>query len=122
MSTEKTMEQLAADAVRKTLERGDWIHMPVAAQIAKMGMDELVRQAELAKETVEGLPTQADPSDIDDQGWVSDGWAAWRLVLRDGENPAVVYFSREPTYAERKAFAAAAKVPVASAVAEARPK
>lgn len=126
MTVEKLtpLEEAAANAVEQALSNGQWIHMPVSHKVAEMGLDALKRRDELAKaeEAGPGEASPADVTDIDDQGWISDSWAAWRLVLRSGDNPAVVYFTRQPTYAERKAFAAAAKIPVAHAVAEERPQ
>ena len=113
------LEEKAADAVLKAIDSGQWLDSPLAGYVYEKGLAGLKRRAEEAQQS---QATRADATDIDDQGWIDESWAAWRLVLRNGDNPAVVFFSREPTYAERKAFAAAAKVPVADAVVEERPQ
>lgn len=113
------LDEAAADAILKAINNGDWLASPLAIYVYERGLEELKRRAEEAQQS---LATRADATDIDDQGWIDESWAAWRLVLRSGENPAVVFFSRQPTYAERKAFAAAAKVPVADALVEERPQ
>lgn len=111
----KTLGEIAEGAVREVIGQ-DWASSQLSNCLTEMVTVALQKCGET------GAATQVDPSEMDEHGWIEESWAAWRLVLRDGENPSVVFFSREPTYAERKAFAAAAKVPVASAVAEARPK
>lgn len=126
MNTEKLtpLEEKAADALEKALSNGDWLQSPLCLEISKLGLEALKRRDQLVAEAENdnAEPTRADATDMDDQGWISDGWAAWRLVLRSGENPSVVFFSRKPTYAERKAFAAAAKVPVVDVIEEERPQ
>lgn len=126
MSTEKLtlLEEKAANALEKALENGDWLKSDFARDVFSMGLGAMQRREDLAAaaENDNNEPTRADVTDMDDQGWINDGWAAWRLVLRSGENPSVVFFSRKPTYAERKAFAAAAKVPVSEVIEEARPQ
>lgn len=111
----KTLNSIAESAVKQVIGE-DWAQ----SQLSNVLQDMVSVALEKCGET--GGATQADPSDLDDQGWIDESWAAWRLVLRGGENPSVVFFTREPTYAERKAFAAAAKIPVAHAVAEERPQ
>lgn len=111
----KTLDDIADAAVREVIGK-EWAQ----SQLANCLRDMVSTALQLAGES--GSAIQADPSDIDDQGWIDESWAAWRLVLRTGDNPAVVFFSRQPTYAERKAFAAAAKVPVADALVEERPQ
>lgn len=113
------LEDKAADAVLEVIRNGKWLDSPFASYVYEKGLAGLKRRAEEAEQD---QPTRADATDIDDQGWIDESWAAWRLVLRTGDNPAVVFFSRQPTYAERKAFAAAAKVPVADALVEERPQ
>ena len=113
------LEEKAADALLKAIDNGQWLGSPLATYVYEKGLAGLKRRAEEAEQD---QPTRADATDIDDQGWIDESWAAWRLVLRTGDNPAVVFFSRQPTYAERKAFAAAAKVPVADALVEERPQ
>ena len=115
----QTLEEKSADAVLKAIDSGNWLNSPLATYVFEKGLEGLKRRAEEAQQS---QATRADATDIDDQGWIDESWAAWRLVLRTGDNPSVVFFSREPTYAERKAFAAAAKVPVVDAVAEERPQ
>ena len=115
----ESLEVKAADAVLKAIDNGEWLGSPLAVYVYEKGLEELKRRTEEAQQS---QATRADATDIDDQGWIDESWAAWRLVLRTGDNPSVVFFSREPTYAERKAFAAAAKVPVVDAVAEERPQ
>ena len=117
------LSQNARD-VMKALGNSTWLDSPIAGKLAEIGLDAISRRDKLQEEenAAPGNATRADVTDIDDQGWISDSWAAWRLVLRTGDNPSVVFFSREPTYAERKAFAAAAKVPVSDAVVEERPQ
>lgn len=113
------LEEKAADAVLQAISSGEWLNSPLATYVYEKGLEGLKRRAE---ETQQSQATRADATDIDDQGWIDENWAAWRLVIRSGENPAVVFFTRQPTYAERKAFAAAAKVPVTDAVVEERPQ
>lgn len=113
------LEDKAADALLKAIEKGDWLSSPLASYVYEQALAGLKRRAEEAEVN---QPTRADSTDIDDQGWIDESWAAWRLVIRTGDNPAVVFFTRQPTYAERKAFAAAAKVPVVDAVVEERPQ
>lgn len=113
------LEDKAADALLKAIDNGQWLTSTLATYVYEKGLAGLKRREEEAEQA---QPTRADATDIDEQGWIDESWAAWRLVLRTGDNPAVVFFSRQPTYAERKAFAAAAKVPVADAVVEERPQ
>lgn len=126
MTTEKLtdLENAAADAMLQALGCDDWLRLPNADKLAQIGLDAIERRQKLQAQenAAPEEATRADASDIDEQGWISDSWAAWRLVLRTGNNPAMVFFSREPTYAERKAFAAAAKIPVVDAVVEERPQ
>lgn len=111
----KSLDDIAEDAVKQVIGE-EWAQSELTDYLRRMVFYALQKCGET------GAATKVDPSEMDEHGWIEESWAAWRLVLRDGGNPSVVFFSREPTYAERKAFAAAAKVPVASAVAEARPK
>lgn len=110
----KALNDIAETAVREVIGT-DWAQSQLGNCLQEMVSTAL----QLCGETGGAAPV--DPSDMDEHGWIDESWAAWRLVLRTGDNPSVVFFSREPTYAERKAFAAAAKIPVASAIAEERP-
>ncbi len=58
--------------------------------------------------------------DINEEGWHHDVAYAWRLLLQNGANSAVVYFATEPAYATVKAFARAAGMPVNSVQVEQR--
>lgn len=127
MNTEKLtpLEEKAAEALEKALANGEWLNSPFSLEISKIGLEALKRRDELEASAVNGNGPEArqtDGGDIDENGWLNESWAAWRLVLRTGENPSVIYFSRKPTYAECKAFARAALVPVAEAVIEERPE
>lgn len=57
--------------------------------------------------------------DMDENGWLNEGWAAWRLTL-PMDNPAVIYFTTKPSYAQCVAFSRAAGVRVDQAVVEER--
>lgn len=127
MNTEKLtpLQERAANVVDKVLQDGTWIdNQYLANHVAEMGLSALKRRSELeaAQANDNGPEATKTDGDIDENGWLSESWAAWRLVLRTGDNPAVIYFSRKPTYAESKAFAKAAAVPFADAVIEERPE
>ena len=47
-------------------------------------------------------------------------WANWRLILAEGDEASAVYFTRKPTYAEKKAFCAIAGISPEKAEAEER--
>lgn len=76
-------------------------------------LDKLLRDVEDLK--VMAQPEEAKFYEGDGPGWPE--WARWRIILTGGEQgqiPPVVYFSREPTYSEIKAFAAAGRIPAVS--------
>lgn len=80
---------------------------------------EMHRERKVAESRNNHGAEQAD-CDVDENGWLNEGWAAWRLTLPMSDNPAVIYFTREPTYAQCVAFSRAAGVRVDQAVVEER--
>ena len=123
MTTEKLsqLEQSAADAVQNMITKGNWNDNPVLAKrIAELGISAIEKRDEWEAKQDSQPSSQAAEGEIDEQGWISEPWAAWRVTLTTGDNPSVVYFSRKPTYAECKAFARAAGIPADQAIATER--
>lgn len=110
-----TLDDIAEKAVQEVIGQ-DWAQ----SQLSNCLKDMVRTALESCGEA--GGAKQVDATDIDDAGWIDESWAAWRLVLRTGANPAIIYFTRKPTYAECKAFARAASVPVGDAIIEERGK
>ncbi len=58
--------------------------------------------------------------DINEEGWHNDVAYAYRLLLQNGAQSAVIYFASEPHYSTVKAFARAAGLPVNAVQVEPR--
>lgn len=61
---------------------------------------------------VRGLVAVDEPEEPEKEPELAEWphWANWRLILSEGDEASAVYFTRKPTYAEKKAFCAIAGI------------
>lgn len=118
-----SLEAKCHDALFNALGNGTWIDSRLEVYVFEMAVSAQKKYDAIAAEESQQSQDKATlDNDIDESGWISDSWAAWRLILRSGDNPAITYFSREPTPAEIRAFAKAANTPISDALVEGRPQ
>lgn len=118
MEGKSDLTQNAVDAVSAVLvgEPDDLTQQILALSIEAMQMARERKEAE-ARNNHGAEQTECD---MDENGWLNEGWAAWRLTLPINDNPAVIYFTHKPTYAQCVAFSRAGGVRVDQAVVQER--
>ena len=95
MTNSKRSDELLRMALEQAVSKGYLHQVPVDHPIITRGLA-----------AVDEVQATSEPEKNE---WPH--WANWRLVLNDSdENAAVIYFTRKPTYAEKKAFCAIAGV------------
>lgn len=115
----KDLTTPAIDAATSFL--GDGVPDDLTQRILELSIEAMhMHRERLEAEASNNRGAERTNGDIDENGWLNEGWAAWRLILPMGDNPAVIYFTREPTYAQCVAFSRAAGVRVDQAVVEER--
>lgn len=104
MTAKSAADLLFEEALQHAIKHGYWHQTPAAKQIADRGLASIDQEESTSTELVE---------------WPH--WANWRLVLGEGDECATaVYFTRKPTYAEKKAFCALAGISPEKVEAEER--
>ncbi len=85
---------------------------------------ELAAATDLLDDAIKDLSEQPQRveagEDINEEGWHNDVAYAYRLLLQNGAQSAVIYFASEPHYSTVKAFARAAGLPVNAVQVEQR--
>lgn len=115
----KDLTTPAIDAVKDLLTDG--VPDDLTQQILELSIEAMHMHHERQQsEARNNRGAERTECDIDENGWLNEGWAAWRLTLPMGDNPAVIYFTREPTYAQCVAFSRAAGVRVDQAIVQER--
>lgn len=95
MNTRRS-DELLKQALEDAVAKGYLHQIPVNHPIITRGLDAVDEQQKEQGQNQE------------EREWPH--WANWRLVLGEGEETQVIFFRRKPTYAEKKAFCAAAGV------------
>lgn len=109
----------AIDAVSTLLDNG--VPDDLTQRILELSVEAMhMHHERMVEEARNNRTAQQTQCDIDENGWLNEGWAAWRLTLPMGDNPAVIYFTKQPSYAQCVAFSRAAGVRVDQAVVEER--
>ena len=115
----KDLTTPAIDAVNTLL--GDGVPDDLTQRILELSIEAMHMHHERQQsESRNNRGAERTECDIGENGWLNEGWAAWRLTLPMGDNPAVIYFTKEPSYAQCVAFSRAAGVRVDQAVVEGR--
>lgn len=100
-------DELFEEAIQHAIKEGYWHQTPAAESIAKRGIKAIEEKDAKEAAAAEALAEEARRA-AELVEWPH--WGNYRLVLGEGDNTQVVYFRRKPTYAEKKAFCAAAGV------------
>lgn len=115
----KDLTTPAIDAVNALM--GDGVPDDITQKILELSVEAMHMHHERQQaEARSNRGAEQTECEIDENGWLNEGWAAWRLTLPMVDNPSVIYFTHEPSYAQCVAFCRAAGVRVDQAVVEER--